>query len=111
MLGGRKPVRIPNKGPSDMNDTKYDVFISYRRSTGSDDARLLQQALKARGYEVFFDYDSLRNGQFDKRIFSAIDEAPVFVLLLSEGVFDRCADATDWVRMEVEHALCKNRRI
>ena len=32
----------------------YDVFISYRRETGVDDARLLQQALKARGYEVFF---------------------------------------------------------
>ena len=54
----------------------YDVFISYRRITGANDARLLQQALKARGYEVFFDYDSLRDGQFDKRIFAAIDEAP-----------------------------------
>lgn len=36
---------------------KYDVFISYRRSTGADDARLLQQALKARGSSAFFNYD------------------------------------------------------
>ena len=43
----------------------YDIFISYRRQNGSDDARLLQQALKARGYTVFFDYDSLRDGQFN----------------------------------------------
>ena len=42
----------------------FDVFISYRRETGADDARLLQQALKARGYNVFFDYDSLRDGKF-----------------------------------------------
>ena len=60
---------------------KYDVFISYRRKTGADDARLLQQALRARGYEVFFDYESLRDGKFDERIFAAIDEAPVFILM------------------------------
>ena len=28
-----------------MDTRKYDVFISYRRSTGADDARLLQQVL------------------------------------------------------------------
>ena len=33
----------------------FDVFISYRRETGADDARLLQQALRERGYNVFFD--------------------------------------------------------
>ena len=27
---------------------RFDVFISYRRGTGADDARLLQQELKAR---------------------------------------------------------------
>ena len=62
----------------------YDVFISYRRKTGVDDARLLQQALKARGYEVFFDYDSLRVGKFNEKIFEAVDEAPVFIFMLTE---------------------------
>ena len=33
------------------NNPQYDVFISYRRETGANDARLLQQALKARGYD------------------------------------------------------------
>ncbi len=89
----------------------YEVFISYRRSTGADDARLLQQALKARGYEVFFDYDSLRDGRFDERIFAAIDEAPVFVLMLTEGSLDRCAVDGDWVRTEIERALGNGRRI
>ena len=89
----------------------YDVFISYRRETGADDARLLQQALKARGYNVFFDYDSLRDGKFDEKIFEAIDEAPVFVLMLTERALDRCVNADDWVRLEIERALSKGKKI
>lgn len=89
----------------------YDVFISYRRKTGADDARLLQQALKARGYEVFFDYDSLRDGKFNEKIFEAIDEAPVFVLMLTEGALDRCANEEDWVRIEIERALSKKKHV
>ena len=89
----------------------YDVFISYRRETGADDARLLQQALKARGYNVFFDYDSLRDGKFDEKIFEAIDEAPVFVLLLTERALDRCVNADDWVRLEIERAIAKGKKI
>lgn len=84
---------------------QYDVFISYRRATGADDARLLQQALKARGYNVFFDYDSLRDGKFDDRIFTAIEEAPVFIVMLSEGALDNCDKENDWVRLEIEHAI------
>ena len=89
----------------------YDVFISYRRETGADDARLLQQALKARGYNVFFDYDSLRDGKFDEKIFEAIDEAPVFVLMLTERALDRCVNADDWVRVEIERALSSGKKI
>lgn len=89
----------------------YDVFISYRRKTGVNDARLLQQALRSRGYRVFFDYDSLRDGKFDERILSAIDEASVFVLMLTEGSLDNCANEGDWVRIEVAHALASGKKI
>ena len=88
-----------------MKQNKYDIFISYRRKTGADDARLLQQALKARGYNVFFDYDSLRDGKFNERIYAAIEEAPIFILMLSEGALDNCANEGDWVRIEIEYAL------
>ena len=90
---------------------RYDIFISYRRKTGADDARLLQQALKARGFNVFFDYDSLRAGQFDKRIYTAIEEAPFFILMLSEGALDNCVNEGDWVRNEIEYALKLTRKI
>ena len=89
----------------------YDVFISYRRATGVDDARLLQQALKARGYDVFFDYASLRDGRFNEKIFESIDSAPVFILMMTEHSLDRCAEEGDWVRMEIERAIGKGRKI
>ena len=88
-----------------------DVFISYRRSTGADAARTLQQALKARGYRVFFDYDSIRDGAFDEEIYRAIDNAGAVVLLLSEGALDRCANEGDWVRLELVRALERKRKI
>ena len=89
----------------------YDVFISYRRATGVDDARLLQQALKARGYDVFFDYASLRDGKFNEKIFESIDSAPVFILMMTEHSLDKCAAEGDWVRMEIERAIAKGRKI
>ena len=89
----------------------YDVFISYRRKTGVNDARLLQQALRSRGYKVFFDFDSLRDGKFDERILRAIDNAPIFILMLTENALDKCANEDDWVRIEIEHALGKGRKI
>ncbi|MCR4572988.1 MAG: TIR domain-containing protein [Lentisphaeria bacterium] len=89
----------------------FDIFLSYRRKTGANDARLLQQALKARGYNVFFDYDSLRDGQFDTKIFEAIDEALIFILMLTEGSLDNCINNDDWVRTEIEYALKQKRKI
>ena len=94
----------------DLKKRNYDVFISYRRATGTNDARLLEQALKVRGFNVFFDYDSLRNGKFDEHIYKAIEDAPVFILIMTTGCLDDCINEGDWVRLEIEHAL-KNGKI
>lgn len=89
-----------------MNDNvRYDVFISYRRKTGVNDARLLQQALQARGYKVFFDYNSIRDGRFNDGIFRAIAESKVFILMLTDGVLDEREEGDDWVRMEIRYAI------
>ena len=58
--------------------TPYDIFISYRRTTGAQYARIIQLMLAQRGYKVFLDYDELKDGVFGKRIKAAINEAPVF---------------------------------
>ena len=54
-----------------MGQTKYDVFISYRREGGDKYARLIQQALEQE-YRVFLDYDELKDGVFDQHIIPSL---------------------------------------
>lgn len=83
---------------------RYDVFISYRRKGGSAHARNVQQALKRMDLHPFLDFDELENGKFDQRIMDAIEEAPTFLIILTEGALDRCVNEDDWVRKEILYA-------
>lgn len=87
------------------------IFISYRREGGDVTAKLICEALKNRGYTVFFDYDSLSGGYFDERIFEAIDGCGDFILVLPKNSMDRCVNEGDWVRQEIAHALKKGKNI
>lgn len=88
---------------------KYDIFISYRRSGGAQYARILQLMLSQRGYKVFLDYDELTDGIFSDHIKAAIKDAPVFMLVLSEGALQRCVNQDDWVRQEILLASQQNK--
>lgn len=94
-----------------QRELKYELFISYRRAGGVDYARMLYLELKGRGYNAFFDYNSLRSGKFNEGIFKAIDECRYFILVLSNGALDRCVNDDDWVRHEIERALSKGKEI
>lgn len=94
-----------------MDKAKYDIFISYRRIGGKNYARTLKPELEKRGYRVFLDFDELKDGVFDKRIMDAINEAPIFLVILSKGALDRCANEGDWVREEILYAEKTNRHI
>lgn len=83
---------------------KYDIFISYRRATGKNYARTIKPELEKRGFQVFLDFDELKDGVFDKRIMNAISDAPVFLMILSKGALDRCINEGDWVRLEILYA-------
>ena len=82
---------------------KYDIFISYRREGGDKYARTIQLELEKK-YSVFLDFDELKDGVFDQRIMNAIQEAPIFLLVLSRGALDRCVNENDWVRKEILYA-------
>lgn len=84
--------------------TQYDIFISYRRESGEDKARILNQYLSSIGYRVFFDHESGLTGEFETEILAALEIAPVFLMLLTPNCFDRCISEGDWVRREIEHA-------
>lgn len=83
---------------------KYDVFISYRREGGKDNARILKAELKSRNLNVFLDLDELKDKTFGDQLLNVIAETPVFLFILSKGSLDRCSDEDDWVRHEILHA-------
>lgn len=98
---------------TDKKKQSYEIFISYRREGGAHYARILKAELEKRGFNnrVFLDYDELKDGRFDNRIMKVIDEAPIFIFILSPGCLDRCSHEEDWVRREIIHAMEKERVI
>ena len=87
------------------------IFISYRRQGGATEAKLICEALKNKGYTVFYDFDSLRGGVFDRRIISAIEGCTDFIIVLPQGALDRCVNENDWVRQEIRVALKEGKNI
>lgn len=90
---------------------RYDVFISYRRDGGEETAKHLRDALTERGYKVFLDVESLRNGPFNEALYQVIDNVKDFLLILPEHGLDRCNNENDWVRMEIERAKAAGKNI
>ena len=88
-----------------MKQDQYDVFISYRRDGGSGSAKHLRDILHEKGFRVFFDNDSLRNGSFNQQLIDIIRDCSDFILILSPNALDRCVNEGDWVRQEVAAAL------
>lgn len=87
------------------------VFISYKRSTGSETARLMRYELLTRDWQVFLDVEDLKAGYFDEAIFAEIEASRSFLLILSEGAFDSIQDKDDWLHKEIMHALRHQCRI
>ena len=91
---------------------KYDVFISYRRVGGFETAQLLSDRLKAQGYRVFFDMHTMRSGSFGQQLSNVIDQCRDLVVVLSSGALDPLKEGQeDWLRMEVERALEKQKNV
>lgn len=87
--------------PSETN-----IFISYRRMGGLEHARIIYLDLIRHGYtNIFFDYESLRDGAFDSQIEIAIRACKDFLVILSPLSMDRCYLTDDWVAQEIRYAL------
>jgi len=93
---------------------KYDIFISYRRKGGYETAKHLYDLLSRDKYNVSFDIDTLRSGDFDVELYKRIDACKDFIVILNKGVFDRCNNAEkkqDWLRNELSYAIERNKNI
>ena len=89
-----------------------DVFISYRRKTGGDRARLFYDRLRALGYAVEMDVEALPGGgRYDEAIDAHIKTARDVLLILTPSDLERCQDAHDWLRRELANAIRHGRNI
>ena len=89
----------------------YDIFISYRREGGYAMARLLYERFSGMYLHSFFDFEELQSGHFDVKIYQSIEESKNFVLVLPANALDRCNEEGDWLRLEIEHAIAKEKNI
>lgn len=92
----------------DNLDKTLDVFVSYRRSNGSQLASLLKVHLQLRGFSVFIDVERLEAGKFDNNLLQSIQKAKHFILVLTPDALDRCkgdSERKDWVHREIVAAL------
>ena len=83
----------------------YDLFLSYRREGGFATARLLYENFIKLGIKPFFDLEELSSGQFNSKLYSAIEESSNFAPILSKNSLDRCVNEGDWLRLEIAHAI------
>uniref|UniRef100_A0A673VAI6 NAD(+) hydrolase SARM1 n=1 Tax=Suricata suricatta TaxID=37032 RepID=A0A673VAI6_SURSU len=91
-----------------------DVFISYRRNSGSQLASLLKVHLQLHGFSVFIDVEKLEAGKFEDKLIQSVIGARNFVLVLSAGALDKCMqdhDCKDWVHKEIVTALSYGKNI
>ncbi|XP_010572226.1 NAD(+) hydrolase SARM1 [Haliaeetus albicilla] len=91
-----------------------DVFISYRRSTGSQLASLLKVHLQLHGFSVFIDVEKLEAGKFEDKLVQSVMSARNFVLVLSPNALDKCMgdpECKDWVHKEIVTALNSGKNI
>lgn len=91
-----------------VTNKNLDVFVSYRRSNGSQLASLLKVHLQLRGFSVFIDVERLEAGKFDNNLLQSIRQARHFLLVLTPSALDRCVgdnECKDWVHREIVAAL------
>ena len=67
----------------------YQIFISYRRDGGESLAALLYERFARKGYDVFYDVESLRSGDFNEKLLSVIEKCEDVLLILPPGGLDR----------------------
>ena len=93
-----------------MGRIQKTVFISYRR-INVPWALAIYQNLTMHGYDVFFDYQSIDSGNFEKVILENIKTRAHFLVILTPSALDRCKEPGDWLRREIETAIDEKRNI
>ena len=87
------------------------VFISYRRDGGEMTAQYIYEHLTRFGYEVFYDIESIKSGNYEDVIGKGITDADDVIILLPKGSMERCMEKGDMVRFEIGESLRQGKNI
>ncbi|MDR2581683.1 MAG: TIR domain-containing protein [Fibromonadaceae bacterium] len=112
---------------------KYDIFISYRRKGGVQDARMVDIKLREMGYYVSFDIDTLGKGKFTDTLRTRLKDCKDFIVIFEPTYYERFYEADsldekgnvkpgakvvseeilneDWCYLELKNALHLNKNI
>lgn len=94
-------------------NSKYEVFISYRRSDSAERALLVRSYLAEwfQSDTIFLDTHEIHEGPFPDQIRQAINEAKYFVVLISKNSFPGAAapGTTDYYAEEIKLAITNAR--
>ncbi len=93
-----------------MERVERTVFISYRR-TNAPWALAIYQNLTKHGFDVFYDFQGIGSGDFERVILGNINARAHFLVLLTPSALERCDSPDDWFRREIEAALRSRRNI
>lgn len=93
-----------------MGRIEKTVFISYRR-TNIPWALAIFHNLTHHGYDVFFDFNGIASGDFERVIIENINARAHFLVLLAPSALERCSDPEDLLRREIETAIETRRNI
>jgi tetratricopeptide (TPR) repeat protein len=74
-------------------------------------ALAVYQSLTHGGYDVFFDYQGIASGDFERIILENIRARAHFLVLLTPSALERVGDPEDWLRREIETAIECRRNI
>ena len=86
MLHHQHSIEVEDEHPH------YDVFISYRRSSGADFAQLLKVQFMSNDITAFLDTDNIGTGKFTDTLVNSISTAKNIVLVFTKGCMDRFLD-------------------
>lgn len=100
-------------GPTPGNSAakRRRAFLSYRRESGADTARVIRASLASHGWDAFLDVEDLGSSYFDDRLLLEIKRADAFIVVLAPGALDRCREPDDWLRREISHAIKWRKKI
>ncbi len=93
-----------------MGRTEKTVFISYRR-TNLPWALAIHHHLTNQGFDVFFNYNRIKSGDFEQIITQNIKGRTHFLVLLTPSALERSNEPGDKLRREIELAMDEKRNI